>query len=922
MKVSSMRMQPDAEAGRLAGPDGAEAAGKLPGAMLPRDDEVLRRQRKILDAILTGTDLSNTLLNICGALEDALPSWRISLSLFERKRGLMFCAGAPRLPRELVGRIGDIAAENPATPALAAQFGLTTISIPDLSQDPRWADHAVIALSAGFRSCWAKPIVDSEDTVMALISGYSETLGGLDAYCGHYLEALEPFVGLITKVAQREGSFGSASDRFTSLTKTIPGVVYQRLVTPEGDIRYTYISEGARELFGVSPEEIVRNPDALFSRHGPEYKASFRARLIEASRKLETWDVEANIVSRDGTQKFTHAIAKPSLQPDGSVLWTGVILDASRIKQAEQAAAEAEERTRTAIIESLAQGFLMFNSQRKLLIRNSHFDTMFPALAEIFMPGMPYEELLWQELVDDGAKNFGAASLAGEFQMRSSADAPPHAAYERQIGPDRWIQINESRMPDGALTVLYTDVSELKSRERKIHHLAHHDSLTGLPNRVLFRIRLEEVLSDTALSDAQTAIMCLDLDHFKYVNDTLGHPAGDKLLQAVAARLKTCLRENDTAARLGGDEFAVIIRDLPNADYAGRLARRIIQALSVPVEIGDQQVITGTSIGIALSSNGEGDADTLLKCADLALYRAKSDGRGSYRFFESEMDARAQERRRLEMDLRHAIDHAELEVHYQPFVDVYSDRIVGVEALVRWQHPVRGLIAPLDFIGLAEETGLIIPLGEQVLRRACTDASQWRSDIRIAVNLSPAQFRSRNLIPFIEGVLAETNLNAKRLELEITESLLLRDTDTNLKILHSLKSLGIRISMDDFGTGYSSLGNLRSFPFDKIKIDRSFVKDLASNPDSAAIVRAVLGLGRSLGMSTTAEGVETRDQLNYLRAEGCSEAQGYFFSRAVTSAEMEKLIASGVGHLTMEAPDPARHFTADDVEKELVSAAA
>ena len=829
----------------MARPGGEPQA--LPQPLLPGDEEIIRRQRKILDAILTGTDLESTVLNICAALEDALPSWRIGIALFERKRGLMFCSGSPRLQRELTGRIGDVAAEGAASPVLEAQFSMTPVRIPDISRDPRWADHAVAALRAGYRSCWARPVFDAEDEVTAVVSGYGAAEGGMEAYDEHCLNALEPFIALISRVAQREGAYGSASDRFASLTRTIPGVVYQRLVTPDGDIRYTYISDGARDLFGVSPEEILRNPDALFSRHGADYKANFRQRLIEASRKLETWDVEAEIVSRDGSKRYTHAIAKPSLQPDGSVLWTGIILDATRIKKAELAAAEAEERTRAVIVESLTQGFLMFNSQRRLLLKNSRFDAMFPALAHAISADMAYDEVLWQELIDDGSKHAGATPLAREYQLRAAPDAPANGVYERQTGEDCWIQVNETRMADGGITVIYTDVSELKSRERKIHHLAHHDALTGLPNRVLFRMRLEEALNDAAIRGAETAIMCLDLDHFKYVNDTMGHPAGDKLLQTVSTRLKGCLREHDTAARLGGDEFAVIIRDLPNSDYAGRLGRRIIQALSVPVEIAGQLVVTGTSIGIALSANGEGDADHLLKCADLALYRAKSDGRGSYRFFEAEMDARAQERRRLEMDLRVAIDGSELEVYYQPFVDVYTDRIVGVEALVRWKHPTRGTIPPLDFIGLAEETGLIIPLGEQVLRRACLDAARWRNDVRVAVNLSPAQFRSRSLVQFVEGVLTESGLDPKRLELEITESLLLRDTETNLKVLHRLKSLGIRISMDDFGTGYSSLGNLRSFPFDKIKIDRSFVKDIADGVGSLNIVRAVAAMANGLG---------------------------------------------------------------------------
>jgi diguanylate cyclase (GGDEF)-like protein len=660
---------------------------------------------------------------------------------------------------------------------------------------------------------------------------------------------------------------------------SLPGVVvYQRVVNPDGDIHYSFISEGAKDLFGVSAEEILTNPNALFSTHGPDYRAKFRERLVSASRALTNWDVEASIVTPDGQKKFTHAIARPERRPDGSVLWTGVILD--------------ETRTRTGIIENLSQGLLVYDSDDRLVMRNGHYLKLFPSLSAVVVPGATYEDVVRAELASrDSAA--AEADANPEFARSLDRHQESHSMFERELGGDRWALVNEHRTSDGGTIVLYTDISELKRRDRELQHLAHHDVLTGLPNRELFHQRVGQALASARSAGSTVAIMCLDLDYFKNINDTLGHAAGDHLLRCVADRLRSCFRGNDTVARLGGDEFAVVLGNLSKPDVAATLAAQLIGVVGQPVDYNGQQITTGLSIGIALSSGEDTDGETILKNADLALYRAKADGRGMFRFFEAEMDARAQARRALEIALRQAVSRNELELYYQPQVDIYTDEIAAFEALVRWRHPERGMISPEDFIPLAEETGIIHRLGEWVLRRACIDATQWPDSVRISVNVSPAQFRNHDLTQMVADVLRDTTFPPHRLELEITESILLKDVEANLKTLHDLKQLGIRIAMDDFGTGYSSLGNLRSFPFDKIKIDRSFVSDLEQNADSAAIVHAILGLGHSLGIATCAEGVETKAQLTYLRREGCSEVQGYYFSKPKPLAETAAMLARG-----------------------------
>jgi diguanylate cyclase (GGDEF)-like protein len=403
----------------------------------------------------------------------------------------------------------------------------------------------------------------------------------------------------------------------------------------------------------------------------------------------------------------------------------------------------------------------------------------------------------------------------------------------------------------------------------------------------LLREHLEQALRIRVGGEA-VAVLWLDLDHFKEVNDTFGHPTGDALLKQVAARLRAGLKEEDLVARLGGDEFA-IVQSIATPEDAAVLATSILASIAKPYDLDGQQVEIGTSIGIAVSPHDGHDADRFLKSADLALYGAKTDGRGSYRFFEPVMNTLMHARRELEKDLRKALRNGEFEIEYQPVIDLGNDRVGGCEALLRWNHPERGRISPATFIPIAEATGLIVQIGEWVLRAACAEAATWPSDVRVAVNLSAIQLKSRGLMQAVVGALAAAGLAAQRLELEITESVLLNDSEATRAILRQLHDLGVRIALDDFGTGYSSLSYLRSFPFDKIKIDRIFIADLSNDSHHArAILRAVVQLGNSLGMTTTAEGVETDEQLSIVRQEGCTEVQGYIFSKPKPAAELKR----------------------------------
>jgi diguanylate cyclase (GGDEF)-like protein/PAS domain S-box-containing protein len=439
-----------------------------------------------------------------------------------------------------------------------------------------------------------------------------------------------------------------------------------------------------------------------------------------------------------------------------------------------------------------------------------------------------------------------------------------------------------------------TDITAEIEAGRRAEYLAMHDALTGLPNRVLLLERIDQAIASVSRRRDMAALLLLDLDRFKDINDTLGHPAGDLLLQQVAVRLSACVREVDTVARIGGDEFSIVLVGIKDAVDAQLLCRRVLETFQTPFDLAGHEVLVTVSVGVALVPMDGSIPDRLLKHADIALYRAKEEGRNASRFFEPEMDARLQRRKALERELRLALTRDELALYYQPKVSLSNGEVAGSEALVRWQHPERGLVPPNEFIGVAEETGLILQLGEWVLRTACRQAVAW-PDLEVSVNISPAQFRQPDLVQIVRSALQDSGLEPHRLELEVTESVLIQQPDAAAKLLDDLKALGIRVAMDDFGTGYSSLSYLQRFHFDKIKVDRSFIWAIGKEPTAKAIVRAVINLANSLGMLTCAEGVETDEQLSALRREGCSEVQGYLFGKPMPAAEFTRLYGIGAG---------------------------
>jgi diguanylate cyclase (GGDEF)-like protein len=529
-----------------------------------------------------------------------------------------------------------------------------------------------------------------------------------------------------------------------------------------------------------------------------------------------------------------------------------------------------------AALNNMSQALLMFDSQARLVIHNKRYCEMYDIAPDAITPGMALPVLL---RLRQGRGTYSGDPEAYTVNILAVIKRGEEFNTNIELPNGRIIAISNSPMPDGGWVATHEDITERRRAEQIIAHMAHHDSLTDLPNRVLFQERLAQMLSRDR-AGGRVAVFYLDLDNFKAVNDTLGHQFGDELLKLVAQRLRACVDETITVARVGGDEFAVILPYLTALGDAEELARNICQAIREPYDLFRHRVVTETSIGIAVAPDNGSQPDELLKNADMALYRAKADGRGTYRFFEAEMDATVKARRRLENALREALMEGQFTLHYQPILNLDENRIPCCEALIRWNHPERGMVPPGEFIPVAEEIGLIVPIGEWVLRQACSDAATWPNDTKVAVNLSPLQMLSANLVPMVIGALAAAGLPACRLELEITESVLMQNTEATVAALHQLRSLGVKISMDDFGTGFSSLSYLRRFPFDKLKIDRCFISDLSKHDQSGlAIVRSVAALAKNLGMITTAEGVETAEQLELVRMIGCTEVQGFFFGR-------------------------------------------
>ena len=658
-----------------------------------------------------------------------------------------------------------------------------------------------------------------------------------------------------------------------------------------------------REMYGLSPEQVKPGtPTTELIRHRLDLGLKVQVAPDDYIRARVGRDIALDTTVQEFADGRIIAYTVYPIPGGGGMATHEDITEReelnARLKKQYELGREQEEALRVrnfqfdTAINNMSQGLCFFDPDHRLIVCNDRFIEMYDIAPERVSPGMSLIEIVDLRFE---AGSFPAMTRDEYLHWRTNVAVSNEAKDSIvELMNGRTFKIRHRPMPGGGWVATHEDITEQRQSEVKIEYMAHHDALTDLANRVLLNDRLEYALGRVQHGE-MVAVHHLDLDQFKAVNDTFGHPCGDKLLRIVAERLRGLVGEADTIARMGGDEFVIVQATIADPADATSLAQGVIDALSEPYDIDGQQAVIGVSIGISVGPGDGSNPDKLLRNADLALYRAKSDGRGTFRFFEPVMDLQMQTRRILEQDLRKALPSGEFELYYQPVVNLASKEISGFEALIRWNHPSKGMISPADFIPLAEEIGFIVPMGEWVIRQACATAAQWPDNLHVAVNISAIQFRSPGLMQVIVSALTASGLAPTRLEIEITESVLLHNKEATLAVLHQLRALGIRIAMDDFGTGYSSLTYLQSFPFDKIKIDRSFVKNITENSSSLTIVRAVAALANGMGMTATAEGVETAEQLHSIASEGCTEMQGFLFSRPLPAAEIERQFLSGRG---------------------------
>jgi len=682
------------------------------------------------------------------------------------------------------------------------------------------------------------------------------------------------------------------------MTSENPDLMYRLLVqgvvdyaiymlTPDGVV--SSWNAGAQRAKGYVAAEIVGQYYGRFYSE-EERDAGLPSKNLEIATRTGRFEDQGWRVRKDGSAFWAHVVIDAVHSDDGTLIgFAKITRDITERYQQQLKLVEAKDLAEAysrqmaslshfldSVIANIPASVLVLDvASGAILLANQQAQRLF-AQAYVDLKGLVAGDCLSPSVAD-----YIARQMANATPARVGLDEA--VPVQTSVGP-RSLRSRTvlGKQPDGEgdyVLIITEDVTDELAAYAQIHHMAQHDGLTNLPNRNLFNERLKSAIAHSADDGSGVGILCLDLDNFKNINDAFGHGFGDKILLMLASRLRKCLRDQDTLARLGGDEFAVVLPRVKRLEEAQQAAQRLIEAVAPAFSVDGHSFAVGISIGIALSTPAGNTAEQLLQYADMALYEAKRNGRNRHEVFRPELEAAARVRRQIEIDLRRALHRGELQMHYQPIIEKAGNRISGYEALIRWQHPERGAIPPIDFIPIAEETGLIHELGARALNLACQEAATWTNGETIAVNLSPIQFKSSELVSMVALALADSGLRAERLELEITESVLLDNSDGNIRTLKALKKLGVRISLDDFGTGYSSLSYLRSFPFDKIKIDKSFVQEIGQSREAIAIIRAITGLSSSLLIETTAEGVETEEQLRRLMEEGCSHFQGYLFGR-------------------------------------------
>ena len=727
----------------------------------------------------------------------------------------------------------------------------------------------------------------------------------------------------LKEVAETQGALCEAHSNIDAIMSNSPGPISVK--DPEG--HFLMVNERFEDWYGVKSEDVLglQPHDIYPEEFADSYVAQDQA-VLESNAPVQR---QQSLRLADGSNRQALVNKFPIHGPEGDIIAIGSInIDISEREKARQELADSKEelelrvleledlqrrlekeagnaihmaeelhdaRTQLAdAVESISEGFALWDRDDRLVMHNHPYRNIYPSLCDLLQPGLAFETFIRAGLERGVMPYDESAGLEAGVQERIERHRTSISAFEHQLCDGRWIRVSKRRTKSGRIVSILTDITEQKETEATIERMALEDALTGLPNRTQFHNKLTEAIAQSERTGRLVGVMLLDLDHFKKVNDTLGHPAGDELLRQVARRIKDCMRATDTVARLGGDEFAVIVTNVQEPAGVTFIAERIVESIGKAFDLEGQEVHSGTSVGITIYPHDQGRSDQLLRNADMALYRAKEEGRGTYQLYDAKMHDEVQARRALEEDLRRALERDEMHLVYQPQFNCMTGELVGAEALLRWNHPQRGAVSPAEFIPVAEATRLIIPISEWVLQTACAQNRAWQDagmpKFCVSVNISPLHFKQANLADHIMFALAQSTLSAKWLELEITESVAMSEGRDSKRALNELKALGLKLAIDDFGTGYSSLNRLKQFPVDRLKIDQSFVRDITTDWDDAAINSAVIQIGHSLNIKVIAEGVETREQFEFLVEQGCNEAQGYLFSPPLPAEEFAAFV--------------------------------